>query len=98
MKLNENYSIIRDFYNVILRFESEGSINEKTGKPTVTQKEWYYKTLEDALLAFFDKSLVGTETVEEMIDLIKETERKICKTVKNEGIASSYSGSHKLVR
>ncbi len=56
MKLDENYSITRNAYNVILRYEKEGVINEKTGKPAVTTNEWYYKNLEDALNAYVDKA------------------------------------------
>lgn len=77
MTLDDNYTITQDSYNVILTFRKEGSINPKTGKPTITKNEWYYKNMEDALMSYTQKVISYENNVQNVIDELKTTRQHI---------------------
>jgi len=57
MKIDDNFRIEKDTYNVTLVYEVEGGINEKTGKPTITKHQWHYPTIEMALKKYLTYSI-----------------------------------------
>lgn len=77
MKIDDKYYIKKDANNVILCFEEEGDINEKTGKPIQRKEEWYYKDLKDALRAYFHKSIDPNQDMKLLMDRMNEVERNI---------------------
>ncbi|MFA5299663.1 MAG: hypothetical protein WC389_15855 [Lutibacter sp.] len=77
MKLDKNYSIEKDAYNWILRYESIGGINKKTGKPIVTKNETYHGALKFALFAYLDSVLNPSSDIKELLSAINEAETRI---------------------
>ena len=57
MVIDEFYSIENDAHQWILKYECEGDINTKTGKPSVSKSKWYCVTLRQALNRYLDESL-----------------------------------------
>jgi hypothetical protein len=81
MKLDENYTIKQDTYNFILHYENEGDVNPETGKPTVTVRDTFYPTLEQALLAYASRCQNVNEGVDRLLDSMRETRETIKKAI-----------------
>ena len=77
MKLDDNYFITRDKYNVVLNYREEKGLNADTGKITISTDEWYYGNMKDALKAYLNKSGVHNESVDDVIAHIQRVEHKI---------------------
>lgn len=75
MKLNDNYFIKYDETNVILVFAEE-RLNKKDELTTYTE-DYYYPTVETALKAFLQKSIKGSESVDEILKRIEDVEQLI---------------------
>jgi hypothetical protein len=81
MKLDENYAIEQDAYNFILHYENEGDVNPKTGKPTVTVRDTFHPTLEQALLTYASRCQNVSEGVDRLLDSMQETRETIKKAI-----------------
>lgn len=77
MRLDDNYTIEQDPHNIILRYEKEGDINPKTGKPTITKHEYYYKDVQDALKAYINKSIDVNEDVESVLERLSHAMERV---------------------
>lgn len=77
MKLDSNYTITSDANNVILNYESIGEVNPKTGKPTITKNEWFYKNLEDALVSYVNKSINPSNDAQSVLEALSEVKGTI---------------------
>lgn len=86
MTLDSNYTITRDSYNVILNFREEGGINPKTGKPIVSENEWYYKNLEDALIAYTEKVISYDNSIQNAVDELKTTRQHIASLLRESAV------------
>lgn len=76
MKIDENYSLETDSNNWILKFKS----NEKThenGKKYYSFDEWYFPSLSDALKKYVDQTSKVAESIDELILLIKKSNKII---------------------
>lgn len=86
MTLDNNYTITRDSYNVILNFREKGDINPKTGKPIVRTNEWYYKNLEDALIAYTEKVMSYSNDVQNVLNELKTTRQHIASLLRESAV------------
>lgn len=77
MKIDNNYSIENDSHQWILKYEREGDINQKTGKPTKSESKWYCGTLKQALQRYLDECLKPAKDAQTIIQLIVLSEQKI---------------------
>lgn len=80
MELSENYRILYDNYNVILQFHEEREIkSNKTGKERIGEvvEDTFHPTVKGAMMAFLQKSIRGSDSVQECMDRINEVENKI---------------------
>ena len=77
MKLDENYSIEKDPYCWILRYEKTGEINEKTGKPIQTLNETYHNSTKQALAEYLDCIIGDNFEVIGILESIKLAESNI---------------------
>lgn len=88
LKLDDNYAIDSDAFNVILRFENIGEINPKTGKPIISSSETYHPTLEQAVGSYVNqrlKSAIGTDVydLDAFISEVRELKKDIFNKVDN---------------
>jgi hypothetical protein len=79
MKLDENYRIEQDAANWILIYESEGDVNPKTGKRSISRDVSYHANLRQALTVYLDKNLKGSTDILDVKNRLVEAERKIAK-------------------
>lgn len=81
IKINENWTIESDTLQWILKFEKEGEVNPKTGRPTLTKDSFYYNKLSEAIRAYINKMLQsqeGTFTPDDVLEkFIKEEEKLV---------------------
>ena len=88
MRLDENYTIERDTYNFILKYEGESYQKEiQGGMKTFTPKEEnYYPNMLSALKSYMDKTsnINGAENVQQVIDKLEEIYSRIEKLLKDE--------------
>jgi hypothetical protein len=82
MVLDSNYTIERDSYNVILKYYNEGEINPDTEKPTITKVEYYYPSLETALIAYTNKVANYGNDIQALLDELKTLRGTITSLVK----------------
>jgi hypothetical protein len=82
IKLDENYRIECDTYNYHLKYSKVGEINEKTGKPSVSNDEWYFPRLSQALNRYFNQAMKSAADIEELKEEISRVE-KIISGIKN---------------
>jgi hypothetical protein len=85
MKIDSNYTIERDSYNVILKFYEEGEINPDTGKPVITKVEYYYPSLETALIAYTNKAADYGNDIQTLLDELKTMRNTITSLVRESG-------------
>lgn len=78
IKLDENYSIETDSYNVSLIYRREKEI-EKNGelKTVVEKSDWHYPTLAHALKKYLSESLKECSSIEEVLKRIEIVENRI---------------------
>lgn len=81
MNLSENYRLVFDENNVTLQFFEQRERNKQDGtKDTFEYTDnLYYPNVKSALKAFLQKSLNGSESVEQCLKRINEVEAKIDK-------------------
>lgn len=78
IKLDENYRIECDTYNyTLIQEEVTDKINKKTGKFEVTNNQWYYPFLKDALNKYKEQSLKTTGSLDKVLYKLEEIELKL---------------------
>lgn len=79
MELSKNYRLSYDEKNVILQFFEPRIRTKKDGseEPFEYVHDTYHGTIKNALKAFVQKSIRGSESVEEILARIAEVETKI---------------------
>lgn len=84
MNLSENYRLVFDENNVTLQFFEQRERNKQDGtkEPFEYTDNLYYPNVKTALKAFLQKSLNGSESVEQCLKRINEVEVKIDKITK----------------
>jgi len=83
MKLDENYLLVYDESNVVLRCE-ENRIRikkDKTKVPYLFNEDRYYPNVKTALKAYLGLSLKGSKSIEDVIDRINKVEQTIARCV-----------------
>ena len=79
MKLDDNYLLVYDESNVVLRYE-ENRIRikkDKTKEPYLFNEDRYYPNVKTALKAYLNISLKGSTSVEDVINRIEKAEKII---------------------
>ena len=79
MKLDENYLLVYDESNVVLRYE-ENRVRikkDETKEPYMFNEDRYYPTVKSALKAYLNISLKGSADIEDIINRIEKTEELI---------------------
>ena len=79
MKLDENYLLVYDESNVVLRYE-ENRIRIKkdmTKEPYLFNEDRYYPNVKTALKAYLNISLKGSKSIEDVISRIEKAEKMI---------------------
>lgn len=74
IKLDENFRLESTELQWTLIYEKSGEISEKTGKPTLTKREYYHPTLVSAIRSYSDKKLKNGEDIGSIEELIKVLE------------------------
>ena len=79
MKLDENYLLVYDESNVVLRYEENRIRIKKDGtkEPYLFNEDRYYPNVKTALKAYLNISLKGSTSVEDIINRIEKTEELI---------------------
>lgn len=77
MKLDENYRIEHDSNNIILKYEKENGINEKTGKMQYSRDEWYFPKMSQALDKYVNQAMKVPDNVQELIQEVKKLDEKV---------------------
>ena len=79
MKLDENYLLVYDESNVVLRYEESRTRvkKDKSKEPYMFQEDRYYPTIKSALKAYLNISIKGSKTIEEVVDRINKAEEII---------------------
>ena len=67
MKIDEKYTIENDSNQWVLNYRSEGDINKRTGKPTISTNKWYCGSLKQCLNRYLDESLKQSTTIQEVV-------------------------------
>ena len=79
MKLDDNYLLVYDESNVVLRYE-ENRIRIKkdmTKEPYLFNEDRYYPNVKTALKAYLNISLKGSKSIEDVISRIEKAEKMI---------------------
>ena len=82
MKLDNNYLLVYDESNVVLRYE-ENRIRikkDETKEPYLFNEDRYYPNVKTALKAYLNISLKGSKSIEDVIRRIEKAEKIISKT------------------
>lgn len=74
IKLDENYTIEKDVASWNLRYSK---VQMKNGKPTASRDMTFHPNLEYALQWYADKVLGDCESINEVLDKIRETKELI---------------------
>ena len=77
MKLDENYLLVYDESNVVLRYE-ENRIRikkDETKEPYLFNEDRYYPNVKTALKAYLNISLKRSTSIEDVIDRIEKAEK-----------------------
>ena len=78
LKLDDNYSLDFDSYNVMLRYENKTTKDIKGQTKDITQRDlWYYPTIKLALKNYINFSLKYSESVSEVLNRIERLEKVI---------------------
>ena len=79
MKLDDNYLLVYDESNVVLRYEENRVRIKKdmTKEPYLFNEDRYYPTVKSALKAYLNISLKGSKSIEDVIDRIRRAEKMI---------------------
>tara|TARA_B110000495_G_scaffold29089_1_gene21961 strand:+ start:647 stop:901 length:255 start_codon:yes stop_codon:yes gene_type:complete len=82
MKLDENYLLVYDESNVVLRYEENRIRIKKDGtkEPYLFNEDRYYPNVKTALKAYLNISLKGSKSIEDVIRRIEKAEKIISKT------------------
>jgi uncharacterized protein Yka (UPF0111/DUF47 family) len=78
MKIDENYTIEKDQYCCTLRYVAKRWDDEKQKEITTTSAT-YHGTIHQALKTYTDLSMKSCETLQEILDKVKELHSKIDK-------------------
>lgn len=86
MRIDNNYRLEFDNFNVTLRYESDPVDKEVDGelKRVTSKNEWYYATTKQALKAYLDRSMRDSSDVESILSSISYVEMKIENLEENE--------------
>ena len=79
MKLDDNYLLVYDESNVVLRYEENRIRIKKDGtkEPYLFNEDRYYPNVKTALKAYLNISLKGSTSVEDIINRIEKAEKMI---------------------
>lgn len=78
IRIDDNYYIETDSYNVILRYENQVEKVYKGELRAVNQSDkWYYTTIPQALKAYLNKSLKESSSIENILHKVNFVENKI---------------------
>ena len=78
LRLDDNYSLDFDSYNVMLRYENKAVKEIKGELKEVTQKyQWYYPNVKQALKRYIQVSLNPVDSLEEIINRMDKLEKVI---------------------
>ena len=79
MKLDDNYLLVYDESNVVLRYEEKRIRIKKneTKEPYLFNEDRYYPNVKTALKAYLNISLKGSTSVEDIINRIEKAEKMI---------------------
>tara|TARA_R110001606_G_scaffold117039_2_gene246326 strand:+ start:383 stop:637 length:255 start_codon:yes stop_codon:yes gene_type:complete len=82
MKLDNNYLLVYDESNVVLRYEENRIRIKKDGtkEPYLFNEDRYYPNVKTALKAYLNISLKGSKSIEDVIRRIEKAEKIISKT------------------
>tara|TARA_B110000879_G_scaffold198905_1_gene271157 strand:+ start:64 stop:318 length:255 start_codon:yes stop_codon:yes gene_type:complete len=82
MKLDDNYLLVYDESNVVLRYEENRIRIKKDGtkEPYLFNEDRYYPNVKTALKAYLNISLKGSKSIEDVIRRIEKAEKIISKT------------------
>ena len=79
MKLDENYLLVYDESNVVLRYE-ENRVRikkDETKEPYLFNEDRYYPNVKTALKAYLNISLKGSRSIEDIVNRIEKAEKMI---------------------
>jgi len=77
IKLDEIFSIVPDTYCwILLKEEPTGKKNDK-GIEIVSRDRWYCADIESALKRYRNESCKDAETIEQLLEIIEESNQKI---------------------
>ena len=79
MKLDDNYLLVYDESNVVLRYE-ENRVRikkDETKEPYMFNEDRYYPNVKTALYAYLNISLKGSADIEDIINRIEKAEKMI---------------------
>ena len=77
MRLDEFYTVEDDGNCWTLTYRKEGDINPKTGKPVISTDASYHMNLKQALVAYLDRCVMGSQTAQDILVRLKEVEQRI---------------------
>lgn len=85
MNLGSNYRVIYDDNNVTLQFYEQRTRTKKSGLKESYEftENFYYPTLKHALKSYLNKSLVGSESIDVVLQKISKVEDSISKQLLN---------------
>ena len=83
IQLDENFTIEPEPNCWTLNYRAEGSVNEKTGKPTITTRQTFHISLKQTLEAYFDEKLKTAEIIPDNILKIGEAIKTVYSQIKN---------------
>ena len=77
IKLDQHWHIDTSGSSATLIFEKEGELNPKTQKPIQRKEVFYYSTVKQALTGYANRSLIHSESIEEILDKLDKIETVI---------------------
>jgi hypothetical protein len=83
MKLDDNYTLLKDAYCYALHYKGEPYINEKTGKEVIPEKTGYYPSIESCLVAYMNEKIeLDNRPIENVLTQIEEIKATIKNSLK----------------
>lgn len=75
--IDDSFTLESDAYSFCLKHLEATKINSRTGKPMVRAVYTYHPTMQHALKYYLSESTKEADTVEQILDIIKESMQKI---------------------
>lgn len=77
VQIDDNFVLESDAYSFMLKEYNDEKINVKTGKPLTRAIYTYHPTIQNALKHYLSEATKKADTVEQILDIIKESMQKI---------------------